>query len=213
MHHAVATKNQAVVPSLLSLANAWQAIGQSVPGPDHADRLTSEQFDQRDAMGAVLDALIQMQADVPASTLHNLAAVFPNYAAILLSRLPQGESQSLSLEFYRPEPKTLSAQNLQYAMLSISPDDVGWEIELRNSIESKSEQQFYRDLMRFIAAQLDDYRVTAEALVAKNLMTVSEQEQSLPMIDLDFVDQRGADYSPIAEPPSLPSDVTGPERH
>lgn len=170
MHHAVATKNQAVEPSLLSLADAWQAIGQSVPGPDHADRLTSEQFDQRDAMGAVLDALIQMQADVPASTLHNLAAVFPNYAAILLSRLPQGESQSLSLEFYRAEPKTLSAQNLQC-------------------------------------------RVTAEALVVKNLMTVSEQEQSLPMIDLDFLDQRGPDYSPIAEPPSLPSHVTGPERH
>jgi hypothetical protein len=325
-HYAAATKNQAVVPSLVSLARAWQATAGAAPDSDNPGSLTSDETDRRDAMAAVLDALIQMHAVVPVGILRNLAADFANYVAILLSRLPLEQSQSLSWEFYRSEPKTLTEHNLQYVsaallaegvpagfaadlfsrihvrakifitrpgvaagaealrgggfgcfadeprqdwpsfgvynvpenkiagsfvivsdahpvyvarsetthyrgdrcegfggvallgpeerqrflaqMLKIPTDDLGWAIESRDRIEFRSEQQFYRDLMRFIAAQQDDYRVTAEALVAKNLMTVSEEEQSLPQIDLYFVDQRGHDYSPIAEPASLPGHVT-----
>ena len=57
-------------------------------------------------MAAVLDALIQMKAAVPADTLRNLASDFPNYVAILLSRLALGESQSLSFDLIALHPRT-----------------------------------------------------------------------------------------------------------
>ena len=96
-------------------------------------------------------------------------------------------------------------------MLNIAPDAIDWKNETQANIEFKSDQQFHRDLLLFIATQQKEYRMTAGALVAKNLMTVSEQEDSLPYIDLSFEDQRGAGYSPIAQPPSLPFHVTCPK--
>lgn len=327
--YAFAAGDQALGPVLISLAGSWQSPAGSDPDADHPDGLAPDRLavDQRDAMAAVLDALIQMHVHVPAGTLRNLSADFPNYVAILLTRLPLEESQSLDFEFYRSEPKSRSEHNLQYVsavllaqtpaprfaaelfsdihnratifitkpgskplytsiggtagccgpeeprkdwpnfgvytlsedkmdeafvvvaganpvygvraetthyhrdscanfsfavlgpeqrrsliaqMLNIAPDAIDWKNTAEANIEFKSDQQFNRDLLLFIAAQQKEYRMTAGALVAKNLMTVSEQEDSLPYIDLSFEDQRGAGYSPIAQPSSLPFHVTWP---
>jgi hypothetical protein len=327
-HYAVATQNQAIASTLLSLADRWQSIAGLSPDNDSAMSLAPDQLDQRDAMVAVLDALIQMHALVPVSTLRNLASDFPNYVAIMLARLPLEESQALRLELYHAEPKVSGEHNLQYVsavllaqsppagfvadlfsgihnratifvtkpgsaagppalrggeahccgaeeprkdwpnfgiyvlsgvkvegysvivpganpiyvgrsetthyrrgpcedyqflvlgpeerrsflaqMLNVQPDDIGWNIESKATLEFRSEPQFYRDLEQFIAAQQRKYRVTAAALAAKNLLSITEQEESLPQLDLSFEDQRGTDYEPIAAPPRLSPHVTWP---
>ena len=327
-HYALATKDQTLVPEMLSLVVEWEAL-PAPPDDDSADGgLTSFQLDQRDAVAATLDTLIQLQAVVSARTLQNLARDFPNQVAILLTRLPLEESQSLDLEFYRSAPKNLGEHNLQYIgaallaqappagfasdllssihsratititsptskaealygggmsgscsaddthkdwpkfgvyelsegktqsgfilisgedpiyslrsetrhypgnrcenftflvlgpeqrrsliarMLAIPQDDIEWEIETKDTIQFKSNEQFYRELQEFISAEQEKYRDTASALLAKNLMTASEQEESIPHIDLAFKDERGPDYSPIPPPLSLPAHVTWPD--
>jgi hypothetical protein len=96
-------------------------------------------------------------------------------------------------------------------MLGMQPDDMEWKTESRDTIAFTSEPHFYRELRRFIVAEQEKYRVTGAALVAKNLMTVSEQEESLPFIDLAFKDQRGPNAVPISEPSSLPQHVSWPK--
>lgn len=323
-HYALATGDRSLVPVLLSLADNWQPIVRASEGDDK-EAPTADQLDRRDAMAAVLDALIQIKAAVPVGTLRNLAADFPNYVALLLSRLPLGESQALSWELYHGEPHSLGADDLQYVsaallaeaappgfaadlfssihiratinvtapgvakpgpsftdgaygcaaeiprkdwpefgvyvfsegkmldsftivsdahpvyvhrsktthyrndrcenvpffivlgpegrrqllanMLGISSDEIDWETELHDEIQFLSGPQFYHDLFCWIEAQQDDYRVTSAALVARNLMTASEQEESLPEIDLHFVDQRGPGFPLLTRPEILPNHV------
>jgi hypothetical protein len=329
-NYAVATGNRALVPTLLSLADRWQPIASLSPDSDPPPSLATDQFDQRDAMAAVLDALIHLHVLVPASTLRNLAADFPNYVAILLARPPLEESRALSLELYHSEPKISGEHNLQYVsavllaqspppgfvadlfagiqnratifvtrpgsaarppalrggsagcfgpreprkdwpnfgvyvlsgakvegsfviipgthpvyagrsetthycggqcqdfqslvlgpeerrsflaqMLNVQPDDIGWDTESKTTLEFRSEPQFYRDLEKFIAGQQMKYRVTAAALAAKNLLSITEQEESLPQLDLHLEDQRGEGYESIAVPSWLPPHVSWPDR-
>lgn len=319
-HYALTTKDQALVPTLLSVADTRSSSTGAVSGEDIPESPTTDQLDRRDAMAAVLDALIQLHALVPVDSLRNLARDFPNYVAVLLARLPSEESQSLSFELYRSQRK--NANSLQYVsaallaqapppgfaadlffsihakatisviepgsggfgggsaascgllgsplprkqwpnfgvyalskqktagsflvvsgidpiyatrsetthytgnscgmaylgpegrrrllaeMLQLKPETLGWETGVEKTIEFKSEQQFYSDLQSFIAEQQEKYRVTAAALVAKNLMTSTEQPESLPHLDLYLEDRRGPDYSPITAPPLLPPNVT-----
>jgi hypothetical protein len=139
-HYAVATKDQAIVPTLLSLADRWQGVAGLSSDNDPPLRLATDQLDQRDAMAAVLDALIQTHALVPVSTLRNLAADFPNYVAILLARLPLEESQALSLELYHAEPKASGERNLQYvsaALLAQTPPP-GFAANLFSGIHNRA---------------------------------------------------------------------------
>ncbi len=328
-HYALATKDQTLVPEMLPLVVEWEVLPAPADDNNAGGGLTSFQVDQRDAVAATLDTLIQLQAVVSARTLSNLAADFPNQVAILLTRLPLEESQSLDLELYRSAPTNLGEHNLQYIgaallaqaspagfaaellssihsratitittptskaealyrdgtsgscfaddthkdwpkfgvyelsedkmeggfvlipgpdpiytlrsetrhyrgnrcenltflvlgpeqrrsliarMLAIPQDDIEWEIETKNTIQFKSNEQFYRELQEFIGAEQEKYRDTASALLAKNLMTASEQEEALPHIDLAFNDERGPDYPPIPAPPSLPAHVTWPDQ-
>jgi hypothetical protein len=328
-HYALASKDQTLIPHMLSLAEEWEPLPVPTEGDSSAAGLTSIQLDQRDALAAVLDTLIQLNAVVPASALRNLAGDFPNQVAIFLTRLPPEDSQALELEFYHSDPKTHGERNLQYMggallaqapppgfaadvlssihgratititsptfkaealyrggesgscfpddthkdwprfgvyelsegkmqggfvlipgtdpvyalrsetnhyrgnrcenftflvlgpeqrrsliarMLAISQDDIEWKIETTDTIQFNSNEQFYRELQEFISAEQQKYRETASALVGKNLMTDSEQEESLPQLDLAFNDQRGPGYSPIPLPPSLPAHVTWPDQ-
>ena len=327
-HYAVTAKDEGVVPELTQLAGQWQAMAIDSSG-EIPDAVPIDETDQHDAMAAVLDAIIQLQVSVTPATLRNLAGDFPNQVAILLSRLPLDEGQSLSEEFYRLDPKTRGAHNLQYVSAALlaqrppfgfvadlfsgihnhatiaitkpgysqeggygsgigqccfgedshkdwplfgvyelsaskregsfvlltgpdpiyagrsqtrqdatdgcqnftflvlgpeerrrfvarwlgkDPADLGWETEATHTIVYRSDEQFYGDLRRFIVHEQEKYRATGAALVMKNLMTVSEQEKSLPYLDLGFKDQRGPDALPIPQPKLLPPQVSWPKQ-
>jgi hypothetical protein len=96
--------------------------------------------------------------------------------------------------------------------LGMAPDDMEWKTEATDTIVYRSDEQFYRELLEFIAHEQEKYRATGDALVAKNLMTVSEAEESLPYLDLKFEDQRGPDTLPIPEPALLPPHVSWPKQ-
>lgn len=144
-HYVLQTRNQSLVSDLLSLAENWQPLPrQDSDGanPDEEKRkgLPADDVDRRDAMSAVLDALIQMHVSVPVETLRNLAPDFPNYVAVLLSRLPLEESSPLAFDLYRFSPP--SASSLQYvsaALLAQEPppgfaDDLFSRIHVRATI-------------------------------------------------------------------------------
>jgi hypothetical protein len=325
-HYVLTTKDRALLPELLNLADTWQPL----PSFDKSDlehsALTSIQVDRRDAMGAVLDTLIQMQASVSVQTLRNLAFDFPNYAAILLARLPLSESEPLTFDLFRVDPvqtrswlhiyglqyvsavllaqspppgfaagllsqvhanatifvtspgadrfgsghgdhdcfmpppaeprkqwpsfgvyelhrtksdgslQIISGANPVYAkrsqttryrdeqcvenvvlgaeesqdllvqMLNILPGSIVWQTATVENIEFKSEQQFASDLQAFISGEQEKYRATANALIAKGLMSPSEAEDALPQLNLRINDMRGANYSELRLP-SLPARV------
>ena len=116
-HDTLAGRDQALVPDLLSLAAQWRALPVDGNGNVSAAALTQEQLDRRDAMAAVLDALIQMNAPVPAETLRLLAPDFGNAVAVLLSRMPPEESGALAFDSYRAKP--VRQYGLQYVSASL----------------------------------------------------------------------------------------------
>jgi hypothetical protein len=111
-----------LAPDLLSLASRWQPLApQAIDDSNHTE-LSQQQMDERDAMAAVLDALIQMKVPVPADTLRNLAPDFGNDVAVLLSRMPPEEAESVSFDFYRSPPE--HGRGIQYvsaALLALHP--------------------------------------------------------------------------------------------
>jgi hypothetical protein len=115
-HYALASKDQALFSDLASLADDWQSLPHSTTDERPAP-LSSDQLDQRDAVAAVLDALIQLHAPLPADTLRRLAPDFPNDVAIFLSRMPLAESQSLSFDLYRSEIK--NEHSLRYVSAAL----------------------------------------------------------------------------------------------
>lgn len=136
-HYAIAAKNQEVVPQLLDVAERWQATHVDLSAEMGSE---DDPTDQHDATTAVLDAIIQLHAQVSPSTLRNLAVDFPNQVAILLSRLSGDESTTLRLEFYRMQPHTRAADNLQYvggALLAKDPPP-GFAAELFSSIHNRA---------------------------------------------------------------------------
>jgi hypothetical protein len=138
-HYALAAKAQGAVSQLVDLADRWQptAADANSEGPDAVPR---DQTDEHDALTAVLDAIIQLHAAISPSTLQNLAGDFPNQVAILLSRLPLDQSQSLSQEFYRSDPNTLGAHNLQYvsAALLVKAPPAGFAADLFSGIHNRA---------------------------------------------------------------------------
>ncbi len=121
-HDALATHNRNLIPDLLSLASHWRPLSQPNSGSPPHSELSAQQSEERDAMAAVLDALIQMNVPVPADTLRALAPDLGNDVAILLSRMPDEDSGPLSLDFYRSLPE--QAYSLRYvsaALLALHP--------------------------------------------------------------------------------------------
>ncbi|HTZ98320.1 MAG TPA: hypothetical protein VMB18_18085 [Terriglobales bacterium] len=137
-HYVLATKNQALTSDLLSLAYSWQPLPKSESNEAKRKSLTNDEFDRRDAMSAVLDVLIQMRVSVPRETLQKLAPDFPNYVAVLLSRLPVEESTPLALDLYRSAAG--EGYGLQYvgaAMLAQNPPP-GFAANLFSSIHNRA---------------------------------------------------------------------------
>ncbi len=327
-HEALVAQRRDLIPDLLSLAAQWQALPP--PDPDKwraEDDLPQDQLDERDAMAAVLDSLIQMNASVPADMLGTLAPDFGNDVAVLLSRMPTPDAVRLALQFYHslpahayalryvsaamlalhpppgfaadllsnttiyawlfiirpgsesigfahgegdcfsPGPGALrkdwpltgqymlhrdyvpndkkyiamllvggidpiyatreeftryraetcgtslgvslgskESRRLLAEMLGIAPEAIPWQVEIQTHIEFRSLQQFYRDLLAFVAAEQAKYRMTVADLVAHNLMTELEAEQSLPTLKLWVRDKRG-DIAPVPAPSNLPAHV------
>jgi hypothetical protein len=119
MHDAIS------IPKLLSLASQWQPLSLD---DSRWPPLSAGQEEERDAMAEVLDALIQLNASVPADTLRNLAPDFENAVAVLLARMPIEQSGPLSLDFFRSPPRPGDAlQHVSAALLALhpSPDFAG----------------------------------------------------------------------------------------
>lgn len=137
-HYVLATKNQALVSDLLSLVYSWQPLPPFKTDVAKRSSLTNNDVDRRDAMSAVLDALIQMHVSVPVETLRNLAPDFPNYVAVLMSRLSLEESAPLSLEVYRSSVR--DGDGLQYvsAALLVQNPPPGFAAHLFSSIYNRA---------------------------------------------------------------------------
>jgi hypothetical protein len=121
-HDILVSRNQNLTGDLLTLANGWQPLSQQPSGSSPQPELSSEQKDERDAMAAVLDALIQMNVAVPADTLRRLSPDFGNDVVILLARLPAEESGALSFELYRSPPEHgYALQYVSAALLAQHP--------------------------------------------------------------------------------------------
>jgi hypothetical protein len=320
-HDALISGDQNLIPDLLSLANRWQPLSRETPYTSSSPQLSPQQTDERDAMAAVLDALIQMKVPVPSDTLRTLAPDFGNDVAILLSRMPPEEAGPLSLDFYRLQAEhTYSLQYVSAALLALhppagftadllanitvratifvvlpgagpfgtgksegsclttsqpprkdwpvsgqyalskqkrdgaflvvagvlpiyatregsthylgdecsmargvylgssqrqqliaemlnTPEAIPWQTDVVTNIEFHSQPEFQNALLAFVAQQQQKFQSTAAALVANNLLTAAEAEQSLPVLELKVNDMRGQDVSPIQAPANLPPRV------
>jgi len=126
-HNTLLAGDKNLIPELLTLASRWQPLSrqpfdQTMPDASLPGGLSPEQADQRDAMAAVLDTLIQMKAPVPADTLRSLAPDFGNDVAVLLSRMPAVEAGPLSFDFYRtPTKHAYGLQSVSAALLALHP--------------------------------------------------------------------------------------------
>jgi hypothetical protein len=122
--NAISIKNPALNATLLRVAAEC--------GP-----ISSGQVDKRDAMAAVLDALIQLNVTVPEKTLGNLVFDFPINVAILLSRLPPEESKALNLKLFR-NPPVQDLQAVSAALLARNPPS-GFAAELLRDIRIEAD--------------------------------------------------------------------------
>jgi hypothetical protein len=133
-HDVVAARNRNLIPDLLSVAAQWRPFSRPVSDAPTPTKLSPEQAEARDAMLAVLDALIQMDVPVPADTLRVLAPDFGNATAVLLSRMSLEDSGALSLEFYRlPTEHDYGLQDVSAALLGLRPV-AGFAADLVSSI-------------------------------------------------------------------------------
>ena len=120
-HDVLVSRNEALTADLLNLATEWQPL-MPESGANGSAQLSKEQLNKRDAMAAVLDALIQMDVPVPGDTLRTLAPDFPVAVAILLSRMSTEDSEPLALDFYHsPSQHGYGLQYLSAAMLAQHP--------------------------------------------------------------------------------------------
>jgi len=133
-YDVLASRNTNLTADLVNLAVQWQTLAsQDVNG--NAIHLSREQVNKRDAMAAVLDALIQMDVPVPTETLRALAPDFPNAVAILLSRNNPEAAELLAFDFYRSLPP--HGDGLQYvsaAILALHPPS-GFAADLLEGIK------------------------------------------------------------------------------
>jgi hypothetical protein len=120
---ASSQRDTGTIPDLLSLAGQWRPLTpESYTDGGGWPRLSQGQEEQRDAMAAVVDALIQLKATVPSETLRNLAPDFGNAVAVLLSRMPLDDSLPLAFDFYRnQEQHTYGLQYVSAALLALHP--------------------------------------------------------------------------------------------
>lgn len=67
-YNAMVSYDESATPELVSLGSRWQPLSPQAPSDNGRwRRLSAEQEEERDAMTAVLDALIELKAPVPGS--------------------------------------------------------------------------------------------------------------------------------------------------
>jgi hypothetical protein len=137
-HDTLITRNPHFVSQLLTLASQWQPI-VTESDEQRLKRLSQEQKDQRDAMAAVVDALVQMNVSIPADTVRALAPDFGNAAAMLLTRMPADDAEPLVLDFYRtPSRYEYGLQYVSAVLLAQRPPE-GFAADLLKSIAVRAE--------------------------------------------------------------------------
>jgi hypothetical protein len=121
-HDALVAHDLNLVPDLLSLAEQWQPLSRPRSDTSTPPELSPEQTEERDAMVAVLDALIQMKVPVPADTVRTVAPDFGNATAVLLSRMSPEDAGPLAFDFYRsPTEHGYGLQYVSAALLALHP--------------------------------------------------------------------------------------------
>jgi hypothetical protein len=88
------------IPALNALASCWKSLDASSP-QGAFNNPTPTQRDQIDAMSVILDALLQLNAVVPTTTIRKISDHFPAQASILLARVPAIQGNELRFEFFR----------------------------------------------------------------------------------------------------------------
>jgi hypothetical protein len=96
-------------------------VPQPISDDSAAREFTMIQKEERDAMTAVLDALIQLKAPVPGTALRNLAPDFENAVAVILARMPAEQSGPFSQEFFRSAKAGYTLQYVSAALLAMHP--------------------------------------------------------------------------------------------
>lgn len=122
---ALQEKDTSFLPEFASLAEQWRPL----PHRNVLDReyhppqpLTSEERERRDAMSALLDAIIQLNGNIPAASTQNLASDFPVQAIILLYRMTPQEAEPTLLALYgETAPASWYTQRAAAALLALHP--------------------------------------------------------------------------------------------
>lgn len=118
-HDALVTRDRHLISDLLMLASRSQVSPERDDDGNRVE-LSQQQKDERDAIAAVVDVLVQLRANVPEETLQALAPKFGNEIAVLLSRMPGAEAEPLALDFYH-SPKVSPLQYVSASLLALSP--------------------------------------------------------------------------------------------
>jgi hypothetical protein len=121
-YDAMLAHDESAISELVSLAARWQPLSpQPVSADSPTRQFTMMQKEERDAMTVVLDALIQLNAPVPAGALHKLAPDFQNAVAVILARMPAEQSGPLSQELFRSPKAAYTLQYVSAAVLALHP--------------------------------------------------------------------------------------------
>jgi hypothetical protein len=122
--YALQEKDAYFLPALLALAGRWEPLPhRNVLDSQHPfPILTETQRERRDAMSAILDAIIQWHGALAAATVRNLADDFPAAAFTLLSQMPPADAEPVLLALYGdPQPSSWDTQRTAASLLALHP--------------------------------------------------------------------------------------------
>jgi hypothetical protein len=92
-------------------------------------------------------------------------------------------------------------------MLGVAPAAIPWSTGPTEDIEFRSQQQFEQLLRAFISGEQQKQRATLADLLAHDLVTADEAEQSLPTLEIHLIDMRGESDAPLETMTDLPPRV------
>jgi hypothetical protein len=146
---------------------------------------------------------------------YSLSKAKSDRSMLLVSGIDPGYATRFESDSYRgpcggPSLEPGERQRLIAEMLDISPDTIAWKIHPSPTIVFYSDEQFSRDLLRFIGDEDEKYRATAIGLGDLGLMTSDEVELSAPKLQIYINDMRGAEASPLPRVSPLPANVEWP---
>jgi hypothetical protein len=98
-------------------------------------------------------------------------------------------------------------QRLIAEMLGVAPAAIPWSTGPTEDIEFRSQQQFEQLLRAFISGEQQKQRATLADLIAHQLVTADEAEQSLPTLEIHLIDMRGESDAPLETMADLPPRV------